>query len=430
MGCRGRPIFLMIEITLLRHAESVGNAEGVHQGQSDYPLNAQGEAQSHKLQERWAREGRTFDRIISSPSTRARRTAEIVNEALKLPIEFDEDLLERAKGELEHMGFDAAVDRFGEIQSVYQRWGGSGESDYLVYLRAARAFQALVRRGSGKWLVVSHGSLLNMLMRVALGLPLQFRGSGANFHILNTAFTDLVYHPDSMRAEIIRANDRAHIERDPQQSGDIQVTLIRHGESAGNVIGAFQGQLDYDLTAAGLAQAQKLAQRLKRLPAYDVLLASPQTRTMQTAEKISAALDLPITPEEPWKEVDNGQFAGLTGKDVAERWTEEQRRFDPYSPLGFTGESWWDLQIRTGAGIQNLMERGPGRYIIVSHGGTLWNIVRDLLGIVPLPDRHTPNFYFPNTNITQLNFHAERHRWALTRHGDDLHLHDENGDLA
>ncbi|MBK8824271.1 MAG: histidine phosphatase family protein [Anaerolineales bacterium] len=40
-------------ITLLRHGESVGNAESRWQGQADFPLTDTGRAQARALAERW-----------------------------------------------------------------------------------------------------------------------------------------------------------------------------------------------------------------------------------------------------------------------------------------------------------------------------------------------------------------------------------------
>ncbi len=74
-------------ITLLRHGESVGNAEGYFQGQSDFPLTERGRAQARSLAARWKREKKEFDYIIASPLVRAHETAEIIAEALKHPID-------------------------------------------------------------------------------------------------------------------------------------------------------------------------------------------------------------------------------------------------------------------------------------------------------------------------------------------------------
>ena len=58
-------------ITLLRHGESTGNAQGVYQGRAEYDLSDKGQAQAHALAARWQEEGNTFSQIVSSPQSRA-----------------------------------------------------------------------------------------------------------------------------------------------------------------------------------------------------------------------------------------------------------------------------------------------------------------------------------------------------------------------
>lgn len=69
-------------ITLLRHGESTGNAEGYFQGQADFPLTERGKEQSRALAGYWTSHGVRFDAVISSPLARARQTAEILAEHL------------------------------------------------------------------------------------------------------------------------------------------------------------------------------------------------------------------------------------------------------------------------------------------------------------------------------------------------------------
>src|SRR5512135_2406685 len=100
-------------ITLLRHGESTGNAEGRLQGQADYPLSPTGRGQAAVLARRWLAEGVRFDRIISSPLLRARQTAEIIAAALdSLPIVFNDDWLERDYGLLTGLEASEARHRY------------------------------------------------------------------------------------------------------------------------------------------------------------------------------------------------------------------------------------------------------------------------------------------------------------------------------
>ncbi len=52
-----KPIY---QFVLLRHGESIGNAQSRWQGQSDYPLTEKGRAQAAALGERWKSEGVRF----------------------------------------------------------------------------------------------------------------------------------------------------------------------------------------------------------------------------------------------------------------------------------------------------------------------------------------------------------------------------------
>jgi broad specificity phosphatase PhoE len=79
-------------------------------------------------------------------------------------------------------------------------------------------------------------------------------------------------------------------------------------------------------------------------------------------------LSIPLEFDSNWKEIDNGVLAGLTLEDA-----DEQHPFpdfmSPFDPIGESGESNWDLYLRAGAVVQDLVKRPAGNYLIVSHGG-------------------------------------------------------------
>ncbi|HLF91441.1 MAG TPA: histidine phosphatase family protein, partial [Anaerolineales bacterium] len=86
-------------ITLLRHAESEGNVKNLFMGQDDHRLTENGRCQAHALAQRWAHEGRMFDKIIASPLSRARETAEFIASELGPPIETEPLWMEQDFGE-------------------------------------------------------------------------------------------------------------------------------------------------------------------------------------------------------------------------------------------------------------------------------------------------------------------------------------------
>lgn len=201
-------------ITLLRHGESIGNAAGYYQGQSDFPLNETGKAQTRALAKRWLAEGASFDLVITSPLARARQTAEILNQALKLTLEEEPLWMERDNGKLAGLHPDEAAQRFPRppFLTPYQHIGVDGESQWELYLRAARGIQALLDRRPGKYLVVSHGGILNMAMYAILGLTPGANFHGPRFRFRNTSFASLIYLPDNHIWRVERLNDRLHCE--------------------------------------------------------------------------------------------------------------------------------------------------------------------------------------------------------------------------
>lgn len=204
---------LPFNITLLRHGESVGNAEARWQGQSDYPLTEGGVAQAQALAQRWKRERERFDKVLSSPLIRASKTAEIIAAALNVPVEHDPLWMERDNGEFSGLTGAEVRQNFQHppFQTPYDAVGGSGEGDWQLFLRAGKALHALLQRPAGKYLVVSHGGMLNQVMHAVVGVAPQANNAGMRFRFENASFARLVYFPGHHRWMIERLNDQAHL---------------------------------------------------------------------------------------------------------------------------------------------------------------------------------------------------------------------------
>lgn len=199
-------------VVLLRHGQSVGNAAGYYQGQADFPLNDTGIEQARALGQRWKKEGRRFDRIISSPLTRARQTAEIVATAVDSPLDLEPDWMERNNGLLAGLKPEVAAERYPRpaFLHLYHPVGETGESQWELYLRAGRAVNGVLRRPPGSYLVVSHGGILNLVMYVILGITPQPNLHGPRFRFRNTSFAVLTYLPGQHIWRLETINDRLH----------------------------------------------------------------------------------------------------------------------------------------------------------------------------------------------------------------------------
>jgi 2,3-bisphosphoglycerate-dependent phosphoglycerate mutase len=150
--------------------------------------------------------------IISSPLQRARETAEILAESLDYPLVFDPLWMERNNGLLAGLSHTEASIRYPrpEFINPYHHIAQTGESQWELYLRAGQAIQSLIDRSSGRYLIVSHGGILNMVCYVILGLTPQANFQGPWFRFRNTAFTTLTYSPDIHEWSVWGVNDRLH----------------------------------------------------------------------------------------------------------------------------------------------------------------------------------------------------------------------------
>ena len=219
MSSAEKPIYHFV---FLRHGESVGNVESRWQGQSDYPLTERGQAQAQALAHRWQEEKAKFDLAITSPLIRAKNTAEIVASALDIKVESDPLWMERNLGEMNGLTVDEIRLRpRPNFVTPYDTIGGVGEGDWVLFLRAGQALQSLLRRPAGRYLIVSHGGLLNQLMHAIVGIAPHADPSGVRFRFDNTAFARVFYLSHQHRWAIETLNDHVHL-KSVSHNGDVQ----------------------------------------------------------------------------------------------------------------------------------------------------------------------------------------------------------------
>jgi broad specificity phosphatase PhoE len=200
-----------------------------------------------------------------------------------------------------------------------------------------------------------------------------------------------------------------------------RVYCIRHGETVWNTSGRWQGLAPVPLSETGLAQAERLACYLADTTTpIAVLYSSDLKRAMQTARALAAALDLPIRPEPRLREVDLGDWQGLT-REEAEAWDPERYaafRADWYNTPTPNGESRSQLKARARAAFDEIAVRHSGQTIaLVSHGGTLGMLIESLFGKIERPS-------LSNTSITTVEQIEPGAPWQLVRVAWSPHLED------
>lgn len=173
--------------TFVRHGQTDWNLEGRMQGHTDIPLNATGIEQAHAAAKRLT--SGSFTRIIASPLSRARITAEIIAAAHNLPLELCDQLKERTFGSLE-----------GELRDEIRRKHMLGEDQDFNSILPADAeqwpqTQLRSQQAIAKWLsaypeenilFVGHGAFFRALYE-ALGGPYMEARNATPYHFQPTA---------------------------------------------------------------------------------------------------------------------------------------------------------------------------------------------------------------------------------------------------
>ena len=198
--------------------------------------------------------------------------------------------------------------------------------------------------------------------------------------------------------------------------------FLRHAESVGNVESRWQGQSDYPLTEMGRAQARALAERWKKEEVkFDLVITSTLVRARETAEIATSYLnEVRIELNPILMERHIGEMEGLTMDEVLKM--PQPPYVTPYDAIGGEGEGDWALFLRAGQALQEFLRKPPGRYLVVSHGGFLNQLMHAVVGVAPHVDPSGVRFRFENTSFARVMYYPHQHRWLIDTVNDRAHL--------
>lgn len=163
--------------------------------------------------------------------------------------------------------------------------------------------------------------------------------------------------------------------------------LWRHGRTAWNAVGRFQGQSDVDLDEVGRAQADRAARLLAALRP-DAVVSSDLRRAADTAAALAAVTGLEVVHDPRLRETYAGTWQGLSRPEIVERDGDALPRWsagEDVRPGG--GESRAEVAARMVESIEEALERLPsqGTLVVTTHGGAARVAIGRLLG---LPQPH------------------------------------------
>ncbi len=187
------------QVYLARHGETAWSASGRHTGRSDIPLTPGGERDAAALAT--ALGGLDFERVLTSPLRRARRTCELAGFGARAELEPD-------LAEWDYGAFDGLT--LEQIHAQRPGWElfrdgcPGGESVEEISARADRVVESL-RGATGRVLVFAHGHLLRVLAARWIALP---AAAGRNLALGTATVSVLGYQHGGRDPAILAWNTR------------------------------------------------------------------------------------------------------------------------------------------------------------------------------------------------------------------------------
>lgn len=203
----------------------------------------------------------------------------------------------------------------------------------------------------------------------------------------------------------------------------MKVYFVRHGESVGNKANLHQ-TTDMPLSDTGVAQANKIAERLKKFK-IDYILASSVARAKETAEIISKSLGIPIEERQELTEAKgpseirgksiNDPEAMKIKKLIREHFLEGNWRHSDE-------ENFDNLNERTQSFLKNILKHHKDHDLLcVSHATLIKFMVCKMVFGTELTPRtfhlFFHHFWTSNTGLTVCEYDNENGWWV--RHFND-----------
>ncbi|UCG40249.1 MAG: histidine phosphatase family protein [Acidimicrobiia bacterium] len=367
-----------MRLHFVRHGQTPDNAERMWQGWGGRGLSPTGRVQAGRLAERLA--SREFTRVLSSDIERVLETSAFLGQAVEVDARWREV----------HVGQWAGrriADTYAEHPEVLEglrngddvRIGGDGESISEFHDRIQGSLRSLLDQhdDGDEVLVVSHGGVIGGLTAGVFGTRWPMSPT-APLH--NTSITSFDVAADGSLS-LTRFNDDTHLDDEHVDLPDFlrgarRLRLIRHGESTGNLSGAWEGKGGDGLSSEGVLQVKAAAASLE----LNEVVSSDAPRALETARLLAPE----VRVDEGLRELDPGSWEGLTFDELVHADPSLANRIyrgREDLPRGGDGETWAELAERMRRTVDGIVEESDGDVTIVSHGSAIRAYLLDLMGL-------------------------------------------------
>ncbi len=149
------------------------------------------------------------------------------------------------------------------------------------------------------------------------------------------------------------------------------IYLLRHGDTRIDAIKRYIGRTDVPLNEQGREQARWWKTELAQVP-FTRIVCSDLARTRETAGIIADGRDSPLDLYPELREIDLGEWDGMTIDEVRSRFPVEyeKRGVNPACFRPGSGESFFDVSGRVVPVFEQFKNgMGDGNILIVAHAG-------------------------------------------------------------
>ena len=165
---------------------------------------------------------------------------------------------------------------------------------------------------------------------------------------------------------------------------DLTLLLVRHGATAWNEGGQWQGWTDNPLGESGRAQALALCEELAG-QSFDAAYSSDLARARQTAELALPGAELRLDPR--LRELHLGDYEGYALEQMQAHADFARWQADPWANPVPGGESLGDVAARLHSWLAEL---SGGRVIAFSHSIAIRTLLREVLDLPLVPQPGYP----------------------------------------
>jgi probable phosphoglycerate mutase len=169
-----------------------------------------------------------------------------------------------------------------------------------------------------------------------------------------------------------------------------QVLLLRHGRTAFNVEGRFQGRIDVPLDEVGRSQAEQAAQAIHAAYRVTRVVSSDLSRAFATAAPFATLAGLEIDTDARLREWAYGVWEGRRTAEIQERWPAQYAAWHAGRDPGGAGQ---ETRAQVAARMVEAIMAASGKLdaddtlLVVSHGAAIRLATTALLGLDPATSR-------------------------------------------